>query len=196
MAFFLASLLLTVLQAEPAQEAGGESGPPAVQLQSSAVLRMTPGSALGSLEREMITLYRDLRPALVKVALSIPLGLDEDGEPEIHHLMVSGVVLDRDGVFVAPGLTHGTDDPVRVTRFDGEVFLARPVAQDKEFGLTLFRAPELGVPPPPLGWPSALRVGMITVTLGNAYDLDGTLDGGVVAGPHRRGGGGSRPFSA
>ncbi len=185
MALLLALALCAMQEAEPAQGAVAEPCPPALRIEPPPIWMTPGGSALGSLEQELVSLHTRLRPSLVKVALEIPIGRDDAGEPEIHQVLVSGVVIDRGGVFVAPGLVEGLSE-VRVTRFDGEVFRAQPLAQDKEFGLSLFRAPELAVPPPALGWPASLRVGLITVSLGNAFDLDGTLDVGFIAGLNRR----------
>ncbi|RMH05374.1 MAG: serine protease [Planctomycetota bacterium] len=178
MGIWAVALLLLPAQADPGPHPAHEAvttGPEA---------DLVPGSVLSALEDELVSLHRRLRPALVRVALDLPVPLP-DGGSEIREVLVSGVVIDQGGRFVAPGVVEGPLAAVRVFRFDGQDFLAQPLAHDPEYDLTLFQAPDLDVPPPPLGWPAPLRVGMVTVTLGNAFGLDGTLALGFLAGLNR-----------
>ncbi len=190
MPLLIASLLLLFQAGEdrPAEP------PSPVRIEQGSLLVMTPDSALGALEKELVQLHLALRPAMVRVEIPVPRlggavpagdGVG-DGQEPLERVLVSGVVIDRGGLFVAPGPLLGPLQAVRAVRFDGEVFEAEPVEREEVFGLTLFRAPELGVPPPPLAWPASLRVGSVTVSLGNAFGLSGSLDLGFVAGLNRR----------
>ncbi len=190
----LLALFLTAAQSgEPAAEPA-EVCPSPIRIEPSSLLVVTPGSTLGALEKELVSLHMALRPAMVRVEIPLPVGPGPTeaevaagaGSPVPQKVLVSGVVIDQEGLFVAPALVAGPEDTVRVVRFDGESFEAWPLERDEEFGLTLFRSPGLGVPPPPLAWPAALRVGMVTITLGNAFGLSGSLDLGFIAGLNRR----------
>lgn len=169
--------------ATPAPAAAAEA-PQQLRLAPSAVLQFGLGGGLAAVERDLIQLHARLRPVLVKVAISIPLADAADGSARRQDIQVSGVVVDHGGLFIAPGL--GPVSVARVIRFDGEEYEAWPVARDHELGLTLFCAPELAVQPPALGSPGSLRVGMVALTLGNPFGLDGTLDLGFVSGLDRR----------
>ena len=178
----LASLALALLQEEPAP-----IEPPAAEssVQAAPLEALVPGTLLGALEEELITLHRRLRPALVAVRMPVLLRNDA-GELVPSEALVSGVVVDGGGLFVAPELLADGPARVRVERFDGREFPASVVARDETYGLTLFRAPELGLPPPPIGMCDTLRVGSVTITIGNAFGLDGSLGMGHLAGRQRR----------
>lgn len=169
--------ILLFLLAQVEEKDGG--APPV--LRPSPHARLGAPSALGALEDELIALRRALRPALVQVKIPLPA---EDGRPA-RELLVSGIVIDRGDLVVAPGQMPWRDGRVVVVRFDGQEFPALPIAEDVTYGLTLLQAAGLGVEPPPLGQCDALPEGSVTVGLGNAYGLVASLSLGFISGKER-----------
>ncbi len=182
------TLLLLILAACPPQQE--EAPPPTSRVEIPALepgpaLRVPP-SVLGQLEEELVALYTSLRPALV--AVRVPVALEHEGRRIEQEILLSGVVLDGSGLFVAPGVDPGegpVPESVSVTRYDGARFPARPVRHESTYGLTLYWCDRLGVPAPPLAACDALRVGSLCFAIGNAYELEGSFTLGVLAGRDR-----------
>lgn len=144
---------------------------------------LVESSALGALEEELIALHQRLRPVLVQVR--IPLAADPERNASAQEVLVSGVVLDEDDLVVAPGPIPRTGASIVVVRFDGREFAAATLAEDALCGLSLLRAEGLNVRPPVLGECDLLPVGSVTVSLGNAYGLEGSMTLGFVSGRDR-----------
>ena len=141
-------------------------------------------SLLGALEAEMIALHQKLKPSLVKVRVRF-LERGDGSNPKEREILLSGVVLLSNGLFVSPAIpVKGAE--TEVIRFDGHIFPAVPLVQSKDYGLALYRAKGLRLKAPELASCAGLQVGAVVVSLGNAFGLDGTLDVGYIAGVGRK----------
>ncbi|TAH38632.1 MAG: serine protease [Planctomycetota bacterium] len=156
------------------------------RLRPTAEQLLAPSSALGALEEELQGLYRSLRPALVQVRIRLQATENGLGAREV---LVSGIVIDRDDLLVAPGPIPWNEGRVMVVRFDGKEFAASQVAEDAQYGLTLVHAPGLGIAPPPLGLCEVLPEGSLSLGIGNAYGMVASLSFGLIAGKERTLGG-------
>lgn len=168
-----------------------EGGEPPVPPQAQAVapldaLAEAGGCALDQLEQRMVRLYRELRPSLVGVRMTLVIeGLDEP-----QHRTSSGVVLDDYGLVVAPvalprGVAFEVHD-IQVTRMDERQFAAEVVEHSRLYNLSLLRAKEMRGLAPRLGRGLMMEEGAITIAMGNSYNLPGNVSLGFLSGTNRR----------
>ncbi|MDP6940538.1 MAG: S1C family serine protease [Planctomycetota bacterium] len=141
-------------------------------------------SFLGTLEAEMTALHQKLRPSLLKVRVRVA-ERTESGKALEREILLSGVALGGNGLFVAPAIPVA-GAKVEAIRFDSGVFPAESVAHSQDYGISLYRASGLGLKAPLLGSCAGLQVGSVVVSLGNAFGLDATLDVGFLAGVGRK----------
>ncbi|HEX9793953.1 MAG TPA: S1C family serine protease [Planctomycetota bacterium] len=141
-----------------------------------------PLSGLAALEAELVELHAQLRPYLVEVRGTVMVQTEHGLQKS--KLLVSGVVIDWKGRVVAPGPLPGGS--VEMVRYDGETVRGEVIAEDARTGLVLIQAEGLEIPAPRLGRSDTLRVGSLTVALGNAYGLQASFSLGMLAGKGRR----------
>lgn len=142
-------------------------------------------SALGSLERELSSMYLELVPSLVEVRSTIS---SEDG---IREVAAAGVVLTSDGLVVAPvflpGGGGGAEHPVQVEvrRVDGARYVGSILARNDDYGLALIKVDGLRGMQPKLFPGEWLPEGAPVIALGNAFGLEASMSVGLLTGRAR-----------
>ena len=141
-------------------------------------------SSLAILEQEMTSLHRKLSPFLLRVILPVET-ISPEGVSSRSEISVSGLMLSRIGLFVAPTPPSSFTEPARVRGVGGEQLTAELVRTAPELGLSLFRCRKFDYPGPEFAPSKELRPGTVAITLGNSFGMEATFDLGYVAGTNR-----------
>ncbi len=154
-----------------------------------------------SLEEAYISVYEDVNPAVVHIRI-----VDEDGEgvtqmpefqfpgiPEIPNMpqgiipsqsIGSGFIIDKEGHIVTNNHVVSGAERIVVTFYDGTEVKAELVGTDPNADLAVIKvevAPD-DLTVVPLGSSADLKVGQITVAIGNPFGLKSSMTTGIVSG--------------
>ena len=156
-----------------------------IQLKGVDLSQILPMSGLASLELEMSSLFRRLRPSLVEVNFQF----SEESELK-SPILTSGLVMDNYGLIIAPVVLDDIQiealvDGIKVYRTDGKVFSAELVAWNANYGVSLLRAKELKGLAPDFGHGLWMEEGSVTIGLGHPFGLPNSISLGFITGRQR-----------
>lgn len=97
----------------------------------------------------------------------------------------SGVILSADGVILTNRHVVKGAERIRVLLADGRRLSVQVVGLDAETDLAVLKADGDGLPTATIGDPQALRVGDITLAIGNPYGVGQTVTQGIVSATRR-----------
>jgi S1-C subfamily serine protease len=156
-----------------------------IQIKGAEFSQLMPMGGLASLELEMSTLFRRLRPSLVEVNFQF----SEESELQ-SPIMTSGMVMDNYGLIITPVVLNdaqveGLVGSIKVYRTDGKVFSAELVAWNANYGLSLLRAEGLKGLAPEFGHGLWMEEGSVSIGLGHPFGLPNSISLGFVTGRQR-----------
>ena len=93
----------------------------------------------------------------------------------------SGVILSADGLIVTNRHVVKDADSIRVLLADGRRLEVAVLGLDSETDLAVLKARAAGLPAAPVGDPKALRVGDLTLAIGNPFGVGQTVTQGIVS---------------
>jgi len=93
----------------------------------------------------------------------------------------SGVILSADGLILTNRHVVKDADSIRVLLADGRRLEVAVLGLDSETDLAVLKARAAGLPAAPIGDPKALRVGDLTLAIGNPFGVGQTVTQGIVS---------------
>jgi Do/DeqQ family serine protease len=93
----------------------------------------------------------------------------------------SGVILSPDGLILTNRHVVKDADSIRVLLADGRRLEVAVLGLDSETDLAVLQARATGLPAAPIGDPKALRVGDLTLAIGNPFGVGQTVTQGIVS---------------
>jgi serine protease DegS len=93
----------------------------------------------------------------------------------------SGVILSADGLILTNRHVVKDADSIRVLLADGRRLEVAVLGLDSETDLAVLKARAAGLPAAPVGDPKALRVGDLTLAIGNPFGVGQTVTQGIVS---------------
>ena len=192
-----AAAIVGVAQYWPSNN-GGAQPPAAVSspaLPSSSGSGSSGATSLSSACLPAAEIYDQLRPAVVEIT-STEQGRSPFGPS--GQSAGSGIVIDEQGTILTNNHVVADATNLEVTFSDDTTASAQVVGTDPGSDLAVIRADVSGqkLTPAPLGDSDAIDVGDPVLTIGNPFELEGTLTQGIVSATGRTfsGGQGTRPI--
>jgi len=99
----------------------------------------------------------------------------------------SGVILSADGLILTNRHVIKEAERIRVILADGRRIQVAVLGVDAETDLAVLKADATDLPAAPIGDPKALRVGDLTLAIGNPYGMGQTVTQGIVSATGRAG---------
>ena len=99
----------------------------------------------------------------------------------------SGVILSAAGLILTNGHVVKGAESIRVVLADGRRVQVRVLGVDGETDLAVLKAEAADLPAVPIGDPKALRVGDLTLAIGNPYGMGQTVTQGIISATGRVG---------
>lgn len=131
-----------------------------------------PGVALLAEEQRIISIVRNISPAVVAVANM------QNGEQEG---LGSGVIISSNGLILTNNHVISGADRIVVTLADGTEVTARSLGGDPGIDLAVLRIDRTDLPVAPLGDSDGLQVGQIAIAIGSPYGFERTVTVGVIS---------------
>lgn len=184
--FAVFAIAMPSLQAPIASAAGQPS-----TVLSSSVLPSPRTASLADLESAYQNIYNQVNPSVVLIETvsntgqsSMPNGrLNPNAPPGGEQALGSGFVWDTQGNIVTNNHVIDGATSVTVTFADGTTVPAKVVAGDVDSDLAVIKvnAPASLLKPVQMGDSSTLKVGQITIAIGNPYGEQNTMTTGIVS---------------
>lgn len=132
----------------------------------------------------MTDLHQRLTPFLIKVSLQVD-SVGEEGQTLQNELRLSGVILNKSGLFVAPTPPSSKINVANIVLHDGENRQARLLRSDPQLGLSIYKTQEFDFMGPNFAPCRNLRPGTVAISMGNSFGMEPSLDMGYIAGTQR-----------
>ncbi len=107
----------------------------------------------------------------------MPYAQGESGQTALG----SGVILTADGLILTNRHVVRGAASIRVVLADGRALVAEVLGLDSDTDLALLQVAATGLPTAPLGDPQTLRVGDVTLAIGNPFGVGQTVTQGIVS---------------
>ncbi len=174
------SLMRLVPEPGPALPEGPASGDGAVASDGNAIGSLA--DAVGRSAPAVVSIFasRVVRGREPRTLVTHPNSLSRSRDTR-ETALGSGVILSADGLILTNRHVVKDAESIRVLLADGRRLEVTVLGLDSETDLAVLKAKALGLPTAPIGDPKGLRVGDLTLAIGNPFGVGQTVTQGIVS---------------
>ena len=175
----------------PSLEPTGGTEAPAPSSTTASPASPTEAESLLAYEETVIRVADQAGPSIVGIYVEIPSGLltSESGSGSGILMSVDGYILTNNHVVCNSQGSFVNGTRITVFRTEGEKsYTARLIGRDAQSDLAVIKIEETGLPAAAFGDSDAVRVGQMTIAIGNPAGLDfmGSVTSGIISGLDRQ----------